>query len=234
MTYCTEYCLDMPEDFPCTEFTAFMAIARRVLLSPTESPVWKEFAGASNLIGWRFRASYEDWQSHKQSLIDVSNPNHEELYQRERALFGMFSSGVASIDSSIYALSALASPPSVLSLRFGPDEQRACNPRRLIEWLRPHPRANGLSQVLIDLVSSRQWSLWVDLRNRMAHRSNLPRIIFAASGGPLPVTKPLVFAATSSTPNVNADTTDFDALHLWLAVTIRKLIIEGGNLANVP
>lgn len=234
MPHCAEYCLDMPDDFPCAEFTEFMAIARRVLLNPTESPAWKEFAGASNLIGWRFRASYEDWQSHKQSLIGISNPNHEELYRRERAMFSMFSSGVASIESTMYALSALASHPTVLSFSFGPKEQRACSAHQLIKWLRPHPRANILSQVLTDLVSSPQWSLWFDLRHRMTHRSNLPRIIFASVGGPPPVTKPLVFAATSSTPDIDVDTTDFDALHSWLAITIRKLIVEGGNLANKP
>jgi hypothetical protein len=234
MPYCAEYCLDMPAEFPAEEFGRFMAAARRVLLSPSMSPAWQEFAGASNLIGWRFRASSEDWQFHRQSLVSHTNPNHEELYRRERALFGMFTSGVASLESTVYAIAALCSHPAVLSFPFGPEEQRACSPRRLIEWLRPYPGAASLVGHITVFVSSNEWSLWMGLRNRMTHRSNLPRIVYGAAGAPAPATNPLVFAATSSTPHVNADTTDFDALHAWLAKTIRLLLVEGSNLTNGP
>jgi hypothetical protein len=44
-----------------------MAAARSVLLKPLKGSEWKEFAGASNLIGWRFRAASEDWEAYKRS-----------------------------------------------------------------------------------------------------------------------------------------------------------------------
>jgi hypothetical protein len=62
-----EYCIDLPEDFPEQELTRYMAFARKVLLEPQKSPAWSEFGGASNLIAWHYRASYEDWQYYKES-----------------------------------------------------------------------------------------------------------------------------------------------------------------------
>jgi hypothetical protein len=235
MSYCAEYCLEMPDDFPVDELTQFMATARRVLLSPVKSPAWQEFAGASNLIGWRFRASSEDWLAYKKSLATFGDSaSHNELFQRERALFGMFSAGVSCIESTTYSLAALASHPDVLSLPFGPVEQRACSPRNLADWLAPHAAASQLVGVLTSLVTSREWLQWVALRNRMTHRSNLPRIIVASVGAPPPPTKPLNFAPTSSTPRVEAETSDFDSLHNWLAKVLSDLLRQGRQLADGP
>lgn len=234
MPYSTELCLDMPADFPDMEFGQFMGVARCVLLAPTPHPMWIEFAGASNLIGWRFRASMEEWQLYRTSLVSIPNPNHEELFRRERALFTMFTSGVSSLESTIYSIAALMSHPNTFAIAFGPREQRACGPRRLLEWLTPHPRAAILCGILTRLLASNEWSLWVDLRNRMTHRTNLPRIIHGSVGAPAPVTNPILFAATSSTPPIDADTSDFDALQGWLAAAIRELLVEAGEVANGP
>ena len=37
-----EYCIDLPEDFPESELTKYMAFAREVLLEPSPSPAWNE------------------------------------------------------------------------------------------------------------------------------------------------------------------------------------------------
>lgn len=228
MVYCAEYCLEMPDDFPADELIQFMTSARQVLINPDVSPAWKEFGGASNLIGWRFRATSEYWSSFKAA----SENNHDEVYQKECALFGMFTAGVSCIESTTYALAALASHTNVLSLKFGPDEQRICSPNNLIKWLKPHATGKGLYGVLAELLTSSEWRTWVDLRNRMMHRSNLPRISSIYSGSMPPATKPINFAPTSSTPLVEAEFSDFDALHIWLAETLRKLLIQGHLLAN--
>lgn len=221
----------MPDDFPINELTVFMAAARRVLLQPRESHEWKEFAGATNLIGWRYRASSEDWLYYKTSWqIKGVAVDHEEIYRRERALFGMFSSGVACIESTAYALAALASHSRIASIPFGPNEQRKCSPKKLQDWLLPTPNAAALIGTLSNLCSSAEWKLWVDLRNRMTHRSNLPRIVFATVGGQLPPPKALHFAATSSTPIVEGDLESFDALHSWLTNSLSRLLVEGENL----
>lgn len=233
MAYCAEYCLEMPEDFPIEELTQFMAIARRILLKLEKSSSWVEFGGAANLIGWRYRASFEYWQTYKYSLTKFTNPTHEELFQRERALFGMFSAGVSVLESTTYAIAALLSHTSILSLKFGPDEQRACTPRRLSVWLVQYPQAAELSGILKVLLDSNELSVWIDLRNRLTHRSNLPRIIHASVGAPLPVSKPIIFAKTSSTPPIDADIADFDALHQWLAKTLRELLVVTSKVASM-
>ena len=60
-----EYCIDLPDDFPESELAQYMVFARTVLLQPQKSAAWREFAGASNLIAWRYKASFADWQFYK-------------------------------------------------------------------------------------------------------------------------------------------------------------------------
>jgi hypothetical protein len=233
MIYCQGYCIDVPDQFPVSELTRYMTSAREVLLKPTQSAAWGEFAGASNLIGWRFRASWEDWCKFKQSQSEFGDGgNHEELYRRERALFGMFSAGVSCVESVTYSLAALLSHPVVLGLAFGADEQRACSPKRLREWLRRGSGPPALISALECLIQSLEWKLWLDLRNRMTHRSNLSRRLFASIGSPAPATRPLNFAPTSSTDGVDAEISDFDNLHLWLATNVAALLRCGSELAE--
>lgn len=229
MRFCAEYQMDMPDDFPVDELITFMAEVRRVLEpNVAQSPAWKELAGASNLIGWRFRASFDAWLEHRASIEQFGDgPTHDGLYLRERALFMMFSAGVSCIESTVYALAAVASHPPVIGIPFGDDEQRQCNPRKLLAWLQPHAKAAALVAALDRLTSADEWRTFVELRNRMTHRSNLPRVINAHVGANPPPTKPLNFAATSSTRALTADLVDFDALHRWLGNTLRELLIAG-------
>jgi hypothetical protein len=232
MPYCSELCLELPDDFPVDEFIKFMAEARRVLIpGEDKSPAWKEFGGASNLVGWRYRASFDAWREHRAAVeAHPGGRNHEDLYAQERSLFIMFTAGVSCIESTTYALAAAASDPGVCGIAFAEREQRACSPSRLSSWLAPHPKAAGLVAVLNSLVCAPEWELWVDLRNRMAHRSNLPRRHFASVGTPPPKVNPLNYAPTSSTPEVDADLTDWDNLHTWLANKLRELLVSGAVL----
>ena len=235
MTFCSEYCIEMPDDFPVAELTAFMTEARRVLIQGRDtSAAWNEFGGASNLIGWRYRASSDAWRAHRLSIKnDGGGRNHEDVYEQELSLFVMFSAGVACIDSTIYALAAAASHPQVCGIPFGPKEQRACNPAQLLKWLTQHPGAAELVAALQRLLKAQEWALWIELRNRMTHRSNLPRRLFASVGGPPPQVKPLNYGPTSSTPEIDADLADWDALHGWLAKALNELLVAGGAMLRV-
>lgn len=233
MVFSTEHQLELPDNFPADEMVAFMASARHVLLTPGKSEAWKEFGGASNLIGWRFRACHDDmllyikcWELHG------ANVSFEQIYQRERALFGMFTAGVSCIESACYALNALASHPKLLGLQFGEHEQRSCNPARLKERLSTNPKTHTLSNALEQLTNSKEWALWVELRNRMTHRSNLPRIINGAAGSAPPPEKALQFAATSSTAAFEADATHLENIFTWLANSLQNLLVEGKEFAD--
>ena len=106
MPYSEILCLDMPEDFPVEAYIGFMAEARRVMTPDKQQvPAWKEFAGASNLIAWRYKASADAWREHRESL-EGGTKNHEDLYLQERSLFMMFVAGVSCIESTCYALAA--------------------------------------------------------------------------------------------------------------------------------
>ena len=235
MTFCAEYCIEMPDDFPVVELTAFMAEARRVLIAGGNTSVaWNEFGGASNLIGWRYRASSDAWRAHRLAVeIHGGGRNHEDVYEQELSLFVMFSAGVACIESTTYALAAAASHPQVCDIPFGLKDQRACNPTRLLAWLTPHVSATQLVATLQRLLAASEWALWVDLRNRMTHRSNLPRRLFASVGGPAPQVRPLNYAPTSSTPEIDADLADWDSLHGWLSELLSELLVSGTAMLRV-
>lgn len=232
MTFCTEFCLEMPDDFPVAELTSFMAEARRVLIpGGNTSAAWAEFGGATNLIGWRYRASSDAWREHRASVdANGGGQSHEDVYLQERSLFLMFSAGVSCIESTTYALAAAASHPSVCGIAFTKKEQRDCSPAKLLDWLTPHPKAADLVASLKEILEAPQRHLWVDLRHRMTHRSNLPRRIFASVGAAAPRVNPLNYAPTSSTPEVDADLAEWDALHTWLARQLQKLLVSGEAL----
>jgi hypothetical protein len=233
MVFSTEHQLELPDSFPADEMVAFMAEARRLVLSPTKSEVWKELSGASNLIGWRFRGCHEDMRKYIDSWqVHGANISFEEIYLRDRALFGMFTAGVSCIESTCYTLNALASHPKLLGLPFGDNEQRSCSPTELKKRLSKHPAAQALAATLDVLTGSKEWKLWHKLRNRMNHRSNLPRISYGAVGAEPPPAKALHFAATSSTPAFEADVLQFEAMFAWLASSLRNLLVEGLAFAS--
>lgn len=232
MAFNDELKLNLPDSFPAQEFVDFMSAARAVLL-PNKTDAWREFGGASNLIGWRFRSSYENMMSYVESWRTYgADVEFEELYFRERALFGMFISGVSCIESTCYAAYALASDPSLLGILFGDAEQRRCSPAQLKRAIVPHPPARALAAALTSVIDAQEWRMWVDLRNRMTHRSNLPRIIYGASGAPAPPAKALQFAATSSTPAFEADESHLKALFSWLSQSLTQLLAGGRRLAK--
>lgn len=232
--YCKENALDMPDAFPCEAFTRYRETARRVLETPYGTDAQKEFGGASNLIGWRFRACHEDWQAYqKWFAASETQPSHEANFRCERALFGMFSSGVSCIESMTYSLAALASHPHVLSLPFGEKHQRKCNPAKLAEWLNEYAAASRLKSVLLDVTALDEWKFWVDPRNRMTHRSSLPRIIRVNVGAPTPPAQALDFAKTSSTSAIQKDGPGVERHLEWLADSLRVLLERGTDLVDL-
>ena len=68
----------------------------------------------------------------------------------------------------------------------------------------------------------------------MTHRTNLPRVTQGAMGSAPPPAKAIHFAATSSTDGIEAELSDFDELHTWLAESVRELLREGRAAAAAP
>ena len=222
--------IDLPDAFPAEEYSEFMTAARRVLL-PGKTDPWKEFGGATNLIAWRFRSCHEYLGAYAESWnkfrADVS---FDEIYQRERALFGMFTCGVSCVESACYAFYALASHPSALGIRFGRIERYDSGPKALQTAIISYPRAKALVSALDKLMNADEWTEWTKLRNRMFHRSNLPRVIQGNVGGPAPAAKALQFAATSSTSALDADVSHLYDLFKWLSDSLKCLLTGASKL----
>lgn len=229
MTYNDVFKLDLPKTFPADDYELFMTAARDVLL-PDKGPPWQEFAGASNLIGWRFRSTRE----YLDAYLKTGDASHDEVYIRERALFGMFTNGVSCIESTCYALYALASHPSVLGITFGDDERRKATPAKLKAALESHEASESsrsLSRALEEMTGSDEWREWRDLRSRMMHRSNLPRLIQGTTGSAPPPGRQRRYAATSSTPALDGDPAHLESLLDWLAGALSLLLRGGSELA---
>lgn len=80
----------------------------------------------------------------------------------------------------------------------------------------------------------RKISNFDDLRNRMNHRSNIPRIGLGAGGAEAPSEQALQFVATSSTAAIEADTPYLEGLFAWLADALRGLLEQGTIFAAHP
>jgi hypothetical protein len=216
--------LELPDEFPLAEFVRFYEVARSRLVHSSEPR--REFNGACNLIGWRFRACVEyaseiltSWQ-----VIGVE-ASFEVQFKRERSLYGMFSCGVASLETTAYACHALLSVLTPPALDF---DERA-RKRSSSKWLRdqlvselPHAR---LTEVLRSRLDSEEWDLWVDFRNSMTHRSDIPRTIYASAGAPLPPARLLAFAERWSHNALAGDEAEFRALITWLAEAMRDVMV---------
>lgn len=73
----------------------------------------------------------------------------------------------------------------------------------------------------------------MDLRNRMTHRSTLPRIIRVNMGAPTPPAQALDFAKTSSTSAIQMDVPEVERHLEWLAERLRILLERGTDLVNL-
>lgn len=222
--------LYIPSLFPLKPFEEFVKSGRVVTADCSEAR--HEFNGASNLIGWRFRACVEDKEGYmaswRQYGADVS---FEAMYLRERLLFGTFVSGVSCIEAAVYGCYALASDPNVFGLPFDENTRRyKSGPNHLLDRLKSIDQSLELISVLQHLVTSDQWKLWKDFRNTMTHRANLPRKVYGAIGGPAPPENPLEFAATWSSKALSGDEATFDELLRWLSDSLEQLFQGGTKL----
>lgn len=225
--------LEMPQSFPLAEYEAFVNAVRRV--TNAYSDARKEFNGASNLIGWRFRACCESKYAYLDSWQKIgANAPFEELYSREKAFFGMFVCGVSAIESACYACYALASDFSVLNLPFGENIRRNnTSPWNLLERLRKVQPGHELTKTMESGLVSAEWEVYRSYRNTMTHRSNIPRITYGAVGSMPPPEKIMQFADTWSTKGMHAGEEEFDRLFEWLALFLKDILRGGVALAQI-
>lgn len=224
--------LHLPTEFPLAEFEAFVRSARETI--PSGSDARREFNGASNLIGWRFRACVEYRLAYLSSWkLTGASASFDKIYSRERDMYGMFASGVSAIESITYACYSVASDPAVLALPFGEKVRRhRSGPKHLAEALDGRSCGSRLLSALNAMLSSDEWRIWTSYRNTMTHRSNIHRIVYASVGSSPPPSKILQFAGSWSHDPLDGDESAFEALGQWLATTATELLVGGEELAR--
>ena len=89
-----------------------------------------------------------------------------------------------------------------------------------------------MSSTLDAILTAKEWKTWLDYRNRMAHRSNLPRKIQGSVGSAAPPKTVLEFVATSSTESFVGDEGDLAHLYEWLPQRLADLLAGGADLAH--
>jgi len=225
--------IDMPDEFPAVEFTDFMARVRAIML-PEKGPEWTELASASNLVAYRFRSTAEAFESFARSWEQhgAGGADHNELYLRERAFFIMFASGLSCLEATCYGIQAVASHKKVLHFAFGEDEQRSSSPDSLRKALRGFDQAAPLRKTIKRMMRAREWRVYTQLRNRMAHRSVLPRLIKLSEGAVAPAKQRFEAIKTTSSDAVSLSLDDLRTLILWLADALRGLLV--GATALIP
>ncbi len=230
MQHSATYGIDMPIAFPEVQAAEFKDLARETAEGSTGgSLAWTEFAGASNLIAWRFRSALESWHKY-QEIEAIKAKTHEDYYQQECLFFNMFASAVSCIESSTYAIAAILSHDSMLSMPFNAKEQKNCSPYNLHTWLlksNNQKKVEVLEKVFKSLLASDEWNRFQEIRNRLSHRSNLPRHLFASVGCATPAADLINYGGTTSTKKIEASLSDFDALVTWLSKTLCELLNAG-------
>jgi len=224
--------LEMPSSFPLVEYEAFVYAVRQV--TDAHSVARKEFGGASNLIGWRFRAfcEYKDKYLHSWHKFGA-NVSFEEMYLREKSFFGMFVCGVSTIECACYACYAFASYPSVLNVPFDENIRRySSTPKKLFEKLSKIQPDHALTKTLESGLESGEWEVYTTYRNTMTHRSNIPRIIYGALGSMPPPEKIMQFADTWSTKGMHAGEEEFTRLFEWLVLFLKDILNGGRELSS--
>jgi hypothetical protein len=224
--FCKSVRLSMPESFPCGQLTTLRwRVTRR--FTSRKPQAWAEFAGASNLIAWRFRSYVES----ANTLSSMPSASPDDIYHQEQTMFLAVCSAVSCIEAIAYATWALASDPLLLDVAFGPEEQRQANPSRVRDMLVKHTTDVEVTQPWIDVNNANEWQLLRELRIRMFHRTNLPRMIRGTSSAP-PVPLPMKFAPTSTTPALGID--QVAALEPWLANIVSALLGAALAIVQIP
>lgn len=226
MPYVEDLCINMPSEFPARVFSTFLEAARKALTeSDGAAAQGIEFGLASNIIAWRYRTAHEALEFLRGRYSTTTGPtDHEDRYERERALFTLFTGGVSCIDACTYAIAAYCS--KVVGFQFEEKEQRNYKLKNLREWITPFPKSTNLSNVIENIENSNEWDFWKDVRNRLSHRGNLPGIIVAAAGAPPPKVNPILFSKTTSTDAIDMSVQDLNAHFEWLTNTLLCLMRE--------
>lgn len=168
----------MPEDFAVEAYEAIYC--RVVKKIGTQSNSYDEFASAWNAVAYRFLSCTEYNKTFTESIQKSGNaPPHQERYVQERALFGFFLNGLATIESLCYGLFAIGSILLVQYFPFTiPEDKRRVSPEETTLRFKAAFPKDDITAILRDMTNSKGYRDWKNVRNVLTHRSAPGRHIY--------------------------------------------------------
>ena len=217
--------ITMPRDFPSVPYDE---IKTRVRSFSTSTPdTWSQFAGGWNAVAYRYSACTDYDVAFTESIQRYGDaPPPQERCLQEKYLFGFFVSGLATLESVCYGLFAMASllDPTHFPLSAD-DEMRAVTPRYTTDHYSRVFSGEGITNTLLQLVNSHEFSDWREIRNILAHRTAPGRIIHASTSGTAPP------ALWKTGIPLDANTTV--SRRTWLSTQLQRLITEANAFARI-
>lgn len=213
----------MPLQFPSEVFDEYRDTGLR-LMRLAQDDHWTEFSSACTNVAWRYRACWDHAESYKACYTTLGPI--EAVYQTERHYFGTYTNGLSAIESMLYSLHALLASSKLLGWPFSETERKKRLPNYALGRIENEPQVKrrfaNIHQVLRELIDCRYWLVCKERRNRMYHRSRIPRHLAIGDGPPR-----FRLPATSSTEKDPADLASIETLVDWLSDKIRELSMAG-------
>jgi len=162
-----------PTDFPIVPYNALHNHCQNKQIS-------KEYRSGWNAVAYRFKGAADSDADFQTAIV---RSDHEGRYLQERALFGFFTSGLATIETFCYAIYFVAASKKPA------DFPSTANPRSIsidatLHGLRNAFQSDRLIITLASIHSSAELKEWKEVRNVLSHRSAPGRAIEPPFAGP--------------------------------------------------
>lgn len=171
----------MPKAFPNKSYESIHKIMKG--MKDKFHLSWKQYAGAWNAIGYRFKSCAENDRIFTQSMLKTGkSPEPHERYIQERALFYFFVNGLSALESLLFGLYAIVSfvKPKEFPIETERD-LKAINPKLTRDKFKKNFKTYDIANSLIKLLEDKRYIEWKEIRNILAHRASPGREFF--SGG---------------------------------------------------
>ena len=211
----------------------FEAVKDRFIAKIRATPEQQNIAGGQLGVLYRLRSTVE----YSEELIECvrragDSPSTEARYQQERQLFGFFVSGIAALDCFsffIYFAAAYLQPERFPTRK--PGDIKAITLKRTSDNFGNAFPGEPITTALANLVNDQWFKDWDELRNILAHRAVLGRIVYASFGTSSPPNMPSEWKIDANrTLKIDEDVTT-TRLN-WLVITLAGLISAADEFAT--
>jgi hypothetical protein len=162
-----------PADFPHQQHSNVLALVSAACAGQSErAAAGNEFAAAWSGVLYRFCAFDAHFVSLSRALAQVHAATPQAMYELERDLFGVFTNGVATLESIAYGVFALGAlvRPETFPLET-PTDRRNATVGSALRLYSERFHDEDVTRVLFWWYNSREYGWWKDTRNLLAQQT---------------------------------------------------------------